>query len=77
VSTVPRDFPTRSRNRQMWFRRNEGATLQAIADEFGVTPERVRQIVWAESRLMRAYRNVPIRLTNLTPQRRVKVRRIA
>ena len=38
------------RNKTIWQERKDGATLQAIANKYGLTRERVRQIVATEDR---------------------------
>lgn len=37
--------PLTPRQRQILARRREGRTLREIGDEFGITPERVRQLL--------------------------------
>ena len=46
--TTPSD-----RNLAIWERRRSGATLRVIGDEFCLTKERIRQIVWKTNLLLR------------------------
>jgi hypothetical protein len=43
--------PSRERNCDIWAARcRDGLTFKAVGDKFGITTERVRQIVWRENR---------------------------